>query len=140
MSVSSIARAAVYSGLPVPPGTSGSGIPPSSLYWIQKSASSSSSAAGNRSSAASPVVKPPRPAFVLGVLPSKPRPIVPAPAASDPRRNARRLKERRRELAFVSDLLVTEGSSLLMAPVASGFVVFITVASQLLIIRAVFEK
>src|SRR5262245_56364367 len=105
-------------------------MPPSSLYWIQKSASSSSSAAGNRSSAASPGVRPPRLAFVLGILPSKPTPIVPAPAASDLRRNARRLKERRRELAFVSDLLVTEGSPLLMAPVASGFVVFMTVTSH----------
>src|SRR6516164_9497887 len=140
MSVSSIARAAVYSELPVPPGTSGSGIPPSPLYWIQKSASSSSSAAGNRSSAASPDVRQPRPAFAVSIPPSKPTPIVPAPAASDLRRNARRRNEHRRELAFVSDLLVTEGSPLLMAPVASGFVVFITVASQLLIIRAVFKK
>ena len=33
----------MYALLPLPPGTSSSGVPPSSLYWIQKSASRSSS-------------------------------------------------------------------------------------------------
>src|SRR5215469_6227163 len=86
-------------------------MPPSSLYWIQKSASSSSSAAGNRSSAASPGVRPPLALAVL-VLIKNPPPTVPATMAPELRRNERRLMgcfERfalPSELFFAVDLLV----------------------------------
>src|SRR4029077_2714182 len=116
-------------------------MPPSSLYWIQKSASSSSNAAGNRRSAASPGVRPPRLAFAVPVPPSSPTPIVPAPAASDLPRNARRLMKRCRGLDFFSDLLVRERSPLLIGSVAAGLlVVFMTVTSQQLMVSAVQEK
>src|SRR5579872_3981244 len=47
----------VYGLFPAPPATSLSGIPPSSLYWVQKSTSRASPAAKNRKMAASPAVR-----------------------------------------------------------------------------------
>src|SRR5690242_1033127 len=67
-------------------------MPPSSLYWIQKSASSSSRAAGNRSSAASPGESAP-PAFAVRMLPNRPAPTVPAPIAIVLLRKERRLMD-----------------------------------------------
>src|SRR4030095_16216787 len=104
------------------------------------SASRSSSAAGNRSSAASPGVRPPRIASAVPVPPSSPTPIVPAPAASDLPRNARRLRKRCRGLALFSVLLVRAPSPLLIGPVAAGFVVFMTVTSHHLMVLAVLKK
>src|SRR5579871_1184093 len=47
----------VYARFPPPPETSSSGIPPSSLYCVQKSTSRASPAARNRKMAASPAVR-----------------------------------------------------------------------------------
>src|SRR5579871_1113482 len=47
----------VYARFPPPPETSLSGIPPSSLYCVQKSTSKASPAARNRKMAASPAVR-----------------------------------------------------------------------------------
>src|SRR5579871_3774217 len=74
----------VYARFPPPPETSSSGIPPSSLYCVQKSTSRASPAARNRKMAASPAVR-----LVLdcanALVPcaSKPTPTV-APAADSP--------------------------------------------------------
>src|SRR5262249_21521333 len=105
-------------------------MPPSSLYWIQKSASSSSNAAGNRSSAASPCGKPPL-ASALRVPPSNPTPIVPAPAASDARRNERRLKGRRLGLTLFCKLSCEERFSFLRESfVVGSLIVFMPVELQ----------
>src|SRR5437867_12258460 len=93
-------------------------MPPSSLYWIQKSASISSSAAGNRSRAASPGVRPPL-ALAVRVLIKKPPPIVPAPTAIDLPRNERRLIERFRGFSF-----------LLPSSAVGLFIAFMPVESQ----------
>src|SRR5262249_9787848 len=66
-------------------------MPPSSLYWIQKSASSNSSAAGKRRSAASPDERPPYARAVRGTLLNSPTPMVPAPRAIVLLRKERRL-------------------------------------------------
>src|ERR1700676_107287 len=86
-------------GLPLPPGTSSSWIPPSSLYCTQKSVSRISAAAANRSSAASPRLSLPplssggRSFPRAGELDaSRPALMVAAPAAaSPPFMNERRL-------------------------------------------------
>src|SRR5262249_60413273 len=78
-------------------------MPPSSLYWIQKSASSISSAAGNRSSAASPSERPPLALAVLGPL-NSPAPIVPAVRAMGLPRKERRLISRLPVLLLFSPL------------------------------------
>src|SRR5439155_14518425 len=141
MSSSSTARAAVYNGLPVPAGTSGSWMPPSSLYWIQKSASSSSSAAGNRSSAASPGVKPPRLASAIRLLPNTPAPSVPAPTASELRRNKRRLIKLFRGLPLFSKLSSKGRFSLLLESFSEGsIIVFMLLESQQFTPRAAREK
>src|SRR5262249_30923297 len=85
--------------MPVPPGTSASWIPPSSLYWIQKSASSISSAAGKRSRSASVPSGPP---LAVRVLIKNPAPTVPAPTARDLPKKDRRLMERLDDLIFSS--------------------------------------
>src|SRR5215472_7185067 len=102
ISVSRTARAAVYAGLPLPPGTSlVLGTPPNSLYCTQKSVSRISAAAANLSIAASPRVR--RPLFSSGRGPSciraavsraiSVRPRVPALAVTIPFfRNVRRLE------------------------------------------------
>src|SRR6266478_106705 len=116
-------------------------MPPSSLYWIQKSASSSSSAAGNRSSAASPGVKPPRLASVIRLPPSTPTPSVPAPTASDLPRNERRLIKRFRGLTLFSKFSSKGRFSLLLESFAVGsLIVFMPIGSQQLTLRALFEK
>src|SRR5262249_60176333 len=100
-------------------------MPPSSLYWIQKSASSISSAAGNRKSAASPRVRPPLALAVL-VLIKNPAPTVPATMAPELRRNERRLIELFRGLPFFSDSF-SQGrfSSLLESCVLVSLIVFL---------------
>src|SRR6476660_8067800 len=92
MSLSSTSSARTYAGLPLPPGTSASWIPPSSLYCCHKSASMSSAAASNRRIAASPAVRPPL-ARAVGALANSPAPMVPAPTASDLPKKERRLME-----------------------------------------------
>src|SRR5215472_6437824 len=91
MSESSAVSALVYVGIPKPPETSPSWMPPSSLYWIQKSASSISSDAGNRSRAAS---SDDRAALAVFVLIKNPAPTVPAPRAIVLLRKERRLIKR----------------------------------------------
>src|SRR5262245_27917351 len=78
-------------------------MPPSSLYWIQKSASSNSNAAGNRSSAASPGVRPPL-ALAALVLIKNPAPTVPATMTPELRRNERRLMGYFERFALPSEL------------------------------------
>ena len=114
----------------LPPGTSSSWMPPSSLYWIQKSASSSSSAAGKRSSAASPGERPPL-ASAVRMLPNSPAPMVPAPRAIVLPRKERRLMDRFRGLFLFSKLSSRGRLSLLLEPFAVGLVVaFMPVESQ----------
>src|SRR5439155_9449305 len=126
----------VYSGLPVPPGTSESWTPPSSLYWIQKSASSNSSAAGNRSSAASPGVRPPL-ASAVRMLANNPAPMVPAPMAIVLPRKERRLIYRFRALLLFSTLSSRGRLSLLLEPFAVGLLIaFMPVTSQQVTMRA----
>src|SRR5207245_1332883 len=118
-------RAAVLGAFPLPPGTSLSGIPPSSLYCTQKSVSRISAAAANRSRAASPRVR--RPLCSSGpswanadeVWANRPAPTLAAPATPMPFRNERRLRRlNRRRLFFGSpdsrigwDEVEDEGSS-----------------------------
>src|SRR5215831_20542494 len=97
-------------------------MPPSSLYWIQKSASSSSNAAGKRSRAASPGVRPPLALAVL-VLIKNPAPTVPATMAPELRRNERRLIEFFRRLPLFSKLPSNGRFSLWLESCAVGLVV-----------------
>src|SRR5262249_53685484 len=116
-------------GLPLPPGTSASWMPPSSLYWIQKSASSSSSAAGNRSSAASPGVRPPL-ALAVRVLIKNPAPTVPATMAPELRRNERRLIELFRGLTLFSESPSKGRFSLLRGLFAVGLLIVFTLQNR----------
>src|SRR6266851_67205 len=86
MSLSSTGRAAVYCALPLPPGTSLSWMPPSSLYCCQKSVSRISAADRNRRMAASPGVRPPLSASAKAGTPLARRaaPMAPAPTAASP--------------------------------------------------------
>src|SRR6266702_6868414 len=100
MSSSSTSSALVYVGLPLPPGTSLSWIPPSSLYCCQRSVSRISAAARNRRIAASPLVRLPLcssgPFFAKAdeLLANSPTPTVAALAAVNPFfTNLRRLIE-----------------------------------------------
>src|SRR5439155_26673759 len=103
----------------------------SSFVCIQQSASSNSSAAGNRGSAASPGVKPPRLASAIPLLPNAPTPSVPAPTASELRRNKRRLIKLFRGLTLFSKLSSKRRFSLLLESFAVGSViVFMPVESQ----------
>src|ERR1019366_3369130 len=97
MSESSTARAAVYALFPLPPGTSLSWTPPSSLYCCQKSVSRISAAERNRRIASSPSVRR-WCAEASGTLANNPAPSAPAPA---PTKKERRLLRCRR-LAAVS--------------------------------------
>src|SRR5437588_3191491 len=92
MSPSSFFRALTYGVLPLPPGTSLSWTPPSSLYCCQRSLSMISAAARNRRMATSPGVTSPL-AFAVGVFSNNPAPMVPAPTASDLPKKERRLRE-----------------------------------------------
>src|SRR6266498_6010089 len=115
-------------------------MPPSSLYWIQKSASSNSSAAGNRRRAASPGVRPPL-ASAVRVSPNNPTPIVPAPKASDLPRNKRRLIEPLRDLArFPISFRKGRFSPLPKSFVVGLLVAFMHVESQRFALRAAREK
>src|SRR5438552_1858350 len=115
-------------------------MPPSSLYWIQKSASISSSAAGNRSRAASPGVRPPLASAVRMPL-NSPAPMVPAPTASDLPRNERRLIKLLRGLALFSTSFLKGRFSLLPKSSAVGLLVaFMPVESQRFALRAAREK
>src|SRR5712692_6683921 len=91
MSPSSVLSAAVYAGLPLPPGSSLSWIPPSSLYCCQASVSRISAAARKRRIAASPGVRPPAPSAGDASAKSRPVAITPALAAAPLSRNERRL-------------------------------------------------
>src|SRR5690348_8865225 len=79
MSLSRFCRAAVYALLPLPPGTSLSWTPPSSLYCCQKSVSRISAAATNRRIASSPFVRLRR-AEASGTSANIPTPSAAAPA------------------------------------------------------------
>src|ERR1700730_4316060 len=96
MSPSNTLRAAVYGALPLPPGTSLSWIPPSSLYCCHRSASMISAADRNLRMAASPCVRPALSSAANAVTPlaSSPEPTVPAPAASPVSKKERRLVKR----------------------------------------------
>src|SRR5438034_10158839 len=105
-------------------------MPPSSLYWIQKSASSSSSAAGKRSNAASPVERLPL-ASAVRMLPNSPAPTVPAPRAIVLPRKERRLMDSLRDLLLFSELSSRGRLSLLLEPFAAGLpIVFMPIESQ----------
>src|SRR5947209_12068016 len=82
MSPSITASARLYARLPVPPGTSASGTPPSSLYWCQRSSSSSSAAARNWRIATSPSVRPAVAKAAGGSAKSRVPAIAPAPTAA----------------------------------------------------------
>src|SRR6266581_7701564 len=104
-------------------------MPPSSLYWIQKSASIVSSAAGNLSSAASPVERPPL-ASAVRMLANNPAPMVPAPRAIVLPRKERRLMDRFRRL-FPISTLSSRGRLSPLEPFAVGLLVaFMPVESQ----------
>src|SRR5215469_12233564 len=92
ISESSSCSAFVYLSFPLPPGTSLSWTPPSSLYCCQKSVSRVSSAERKRRMAASPGVRPPlAPARVGTPLTKRAVPMAPAPPTASPLRK----KERR---------------------------------------------
>src|SRR5713226_8886063 len=94
MSPSRTLSASVYRRLPLPPGTSLSWMPPSSLYCCQASVSRISAAARNLRMAASPGVRPPLPASAKAgdaCANSRAAPTVPAPTASPPTKKERRL-------------------------------------------------
>src|SRR6266545_3883737 len=115
-------------------------MPPSSLYWIQKSASSSSSAAGKRSNAASPVERLPL-ASAVRMLPNSPAPTVPAPRAIVLPRKERRLINVFRGLTLVSKLSSRGRLSLLLEPFAVGLLIaFMPVESQRFALHAASEK
>ncbi len=88
MSPSSCARALVYCGFPLPPGTSLSGIPPSSLYCCHKSVSRISAAARKRRMSMSPCVGWSSASALDGIAATM-RPTAPGPT-SPLRRNERR--------------------------------------------------
>src|SRR5437763_11468319 len=111
-------------------------MPPSSLYWIQKSASIVSSAAGKRSSAASPAERPPL-AFAVRTLPNSPAPTVPAPKAIVLPRKERRLMDSFRGVLLFSKLSSRGRLSLLLEPFAVELLIaFMPVESQQTTLRA----
>src|SRR6478609_8042871 len=114
-------------------------MPPSSLYWIQKSASSASRAAGKRRSAASPGERL-EPASAARTLLNSPAPTVPAPRAIVLLKKERRLINRFR--GFLLSKLSSRGrlSSLLEPFSVRSTGVFMTVTSQQPSVRAVQEK
>src|SRR5262245_23817087 len=115
-------------------------MPPSSLYWIQKSASSISNAAGNRSNAASPVERLPL-ASAVRMLPNSPALTVPAPRAIVLLRKERRLMDRFLNLILFSTLSSRGRLSPRLKSFAVGsLIVFITTTSQQLTVSAVREK
>src|SRR5215472_7664052 len=115
-------------------------MPPSSLYWIQKSASSISSAAGKRSSAASPSERLPL-AFAVRMLLNSPAPMVPAPRAIVLVRKERRLMDRFRVLFLFSKLSSRGRLSLQLEPFAVELLIaFMLVESQQGTLPAELEK
>src|SRR6266487_6049613 len=114
-------------------------MPPSSLYWIQKSASSISRAAGKRSSAASPGERLELTSAARMLL-NSPAPTVPAPRAIVLLKKERRLMNRFRGFLF-SKLSSRGRFSPLLDPFAVGLiVVFMPVESQRFALRAAREK
>src|SRR6185437_14685148 len=92
MSSSRTATASVYAEFPLPPGTSPSWMPASSLYCCQRSVSMISAAARKRRIAASPRVRPPACAKAgASSRTSRPTPKVAAPATAPLARKERRL-------------------------------------------------
>src|SRR5215469_4922136 len=105
-SLSSISSAVVYAGIPVPPDTSLSWIPPSSLYWIQKSLSRISAAAAKRSSAASPLLSLPLP--LLSSSANRLAPALAAPADANAFfMNQRRFEFNPRTICLTSSSFLT---------------------------------
>src|SRR3954470_14549132 len=90
MSSSSTSTASVYASFPLPPGTSPSWMPASSLYCCQRSDSMISAAARNRRIAASPLVRRPPLALVWpffaktsgGSTSKRPTAVAPTPSAA----------------------------------------------------------
>src|SRR5438874_5051535 len=116
-------------------------MPPSSLYWTQKSASIVSSAAGKRSRAASPGVRPPLASAVRMLVNSPAPPMVPAPTASDLPRKERRLIELFRGLTLSSKLSSSGGYWLLVRSFAvDALFVFIPVELERSALRATREE
>src|SRR6266700_5081517 len=93
MSPSSTSRPATYGALPLPPGTSLSWMPPSSLYCCHRSLSMISIAARNLRMATSPCVRRALPSWAKAGNPlaNSPVPMAPAPTTASPLRK----KERR---------------------------------------------
>src|SRR5438046_7376714 len=104
-------------------------MPPSALYWIQKSASSISAAAANRSRAASPGVRPPLASAVRMLVNSPAPPMVPAPTASDLPKKERRLIELFEGLTLSSKLSSRGRYWLLLKSFDAGLLVFIHLES-----------
>src|SRR5256885_8540081 len=103
MSSSSTSKASVYGSLPLPPGTSASWIPPSSLYCCHRSVSRISAAARNLRIDASPLDREPLLssrswANTDELSDSSPAPMVAAPATANPFF----MNERRPTASFIS--------------------------------------
>src|ERR1043166_499615 len=97
-------------------------MPPSSLYWIQKSASSNSNAAGNRRSAASPAERLP-PACAARTFVNRPAPMVPAPKAIV-------LPKKERRLIYLFRAFFGEREWSLPTPFSELIVAFMYLESQ----------
>src|SRR6202040_3381938 len=91
MSPSRTFKAAMYGALPLPPGTSLSWIPPSSLYCCHRSVSRISAAARKRRMATSPAVGMPLRGEASAAVVSKEPADRDAPATPRPLRKERRL-------------------------------------------------
>src|ERR1700674_46246 len=111
MSPSRILTAAVYSGLPpLTPETSLSCVPPSSEYWIHRSASMVSKACKNLRIAMSPLVMGASPASSLSTVDASPGSSrapktsgkSPAPSVAAPAANIPFFKNARRSLPFIA--------------------------------------
>src|SRR5207249_4266199 len=127
-------------GFPLPPGTSLSWTPASSLYWTQKSVSSISAAAANRSNAASPGVRPPLASAFRMLVNSPAPPMVPAPTASDLPKKERRLINFFGALTLSSDFSACGECWLLLKSFAVGSFVFILVELEAPASHATAEK
>ena len=93
MSSSRTASASAYAGFPLPPGTSRSWMPASSLYCCQRSDSRISAAARNRRIAASPLGESAARHPPQQLSASNPAPTAPAPTAAPLSKNDRRLAD-----------------------------------------------
>src|SRR6266446_5178249 len=141
ISPSRFLRSSVYGLFPVPSGSSLSWIPPSSLYWTQKSVSSISAAAANRSNAASPGVRPPLASAVRMLVNSPAPPMVPAPTARELPKKDRRLIKRLDRSTFSSEFCACGECWLFLNSFAvDALVVFILVELEAPASHATAEK